>query len=702
MAVVEISQDLDRILALPRRLPVVCAKDESLKRYPPSTEALVSVMTARYSRGPRISCACRPRVIARGEGDLLMIGRVLPSMEAPEPPLMTSFEGFVRDNQRSVEELKLVDAVRALSPGQSLRVPAFGGEMGPEDPGHPCILGLNAIQAWVLKEAPKVGGVVGFLGVGSGKSICGVLAPLAFSDCKQAMILAEPGQRKHYKSQYLRLREHFRVPSIVFDDEPGYTVVGTPPLHFLPYSKLSHASASDLLEKRAPDVLICDEAHRIAGISARTRRVLRFLTAQIRAREAALAEGKPVRSRATRFLVWSGTLEPRSIKDTQHLMTHALGDGSPAPLDPNEAEAWSAVIDPVKQPDRTSSCARRLQHAFGGGVVEHSVSDLFIGGPEEEIRKNYARRRIETLGVVSTTVASIGASIYFRERSTPKMPAAIKQALAMVRQGERPDGDELVDQSEIVRCVRDVASGYYYRWVFRREDPDHLIDEWFQKRKLWLKELRAKLLVGEVHLDSPLLCQNAAIRFWQESKYEGDLPVWASEHWPAWAEIKDRVPHTPGVVWVDEYLAQDAAEWARQNKGIVWYLGDPFGKKVADLAGLPCHGGGPDAEKNIMAERGDRSIIASVAAHGQGRDGLQYLFDIQLVSQMPSSNTRVEQLLGRLHRVGQPSDAITTEAYLPVHESREALRKVIAQAEFSYQMTGNQQKILTCDMEIDL
>lgn len=705
--------DLERILALPRRPPVNCDRDSRTKLLAPETQALVEVMTERFARPKRATCACRPRRISLRSDGMLSIQRILPENEPAEDPLTISFEAFAADHRANSFEAETVRTVRNLRPGDNVLLPAADGGQG-----HPCITTLNAIQSWMLREAPRVGGALGFIAVGAGKTALGILTPLAFTDCKLAVILAEPSQRTHYRAFYLRMREHFRVPSMVFDDQlAGFTVPGTPPLHFLPYSKLSHPSSTDLLDRLNPDVIIADEAHRVAAVSSRTRRVLRFLTAKIAQRERDLREGKPVMDRAVRFVAWSGTLESRSIRDTQHLAAHALGTGSPLPLDPEVANEWSAVIDPSNQPDRSSPTAKSLQRAFIGREIDSTtLVEILTGSGESKLRSGYCKRRTETPGIISTTSSSIGAALYMSLRPTPKMPEAIKKALTMVRAGERPDGDLLVDQSEIVRCVRDVASGYFYYWKFDPKTPDSLIEEWFRRRKLWAKELRAKLQRAEVHLDSPLLCTNAAIRYWAKEKYTGELPVWASETWPAWAEIKDQVPHEARVQWIGDgtpeaadpnthpgyYLARDAAKWAKDNLGVVWYLSDPFGRKVAELAGLPCHGGGPDAEKNILSEKGNRSIVASIIAHGAGRDGLQRLFSTQLITQMSSSNLRIEQLLGRLHREGQKADAITTQIYLPVAETTEAFRKVLAQAEFNYAMTGNEQKILLCDRDFDV
>lgn len=205
-------------------------------------------------------------------------------------------------------------------------------------------------------------------------------------------------------------------------------------------------------------------------------------------------------------------------------------------------------------------------------------------------------------------------------------------------------------------------------------------------------------------MDSRQLCEEAAERFWRETKYRGDLPKWDSETFPAWNEIENRVEHEERVKWLDEYLAKDAAEWATENRGIVWFKSAAFGRKIAELSGLPYHAGGVGGEAKLKAEKGDRSIICSIKALAAGTDGLQYKFNKQLITEIPSSNSGnegFEQLLARLHREGQQKDEIWTEAYLHVAELKSALRKAIAQAEFNQAMTNNAQKLLNCDFDVD-
>jgi len=709
--------DLLRIVALPKRLPLDCQRDIRTRRYPAKTQALIEVVTARYSRGTRLSCACRPRRVLRNSDSTLTITRVLPEGVKPEAPMIVELEAFVADNRSNTTETQTAQTVTALRPGDEVTLPAADGESG-----HPCITVLNPVQAWTLNEASEVGGIVGFLGVGSGKSIAGLLAPLAFPDCKLAALVIEPKQRQHYRSHYLRLREHFRVSSIIFDDGAGYTVPGTPPLHLISYSILSRMESSDMLDRLAPDTLILDESHRVTGNSAINRRCKRYLADRILKREQAIAAGQPVRARAVNLIGWSGTLESKSVKDTQMLCAYSLGTGSPLPLDPNEAEAWSQVIDTNYKPDRTSRTAKALQRAFGKGEVDNmSLTDLLMEAPEEAIRKGFQQRRLHTRGVVSASASSINAAIYFSERIPPKMPEVVKTALMQVRiDWLRPDGEELVEKIEQISTAKNVACGFYSYWAFPKHpckcaptrtvnDPQcdqcQLITDWYAQRKAYNKALRTKLQSGEVHLDSPKLCADAAVRYWQSPRYTGVLPQWECAQWPAWSAIEKRVEYDERVKWLDDWLARDAAEWATKNKGVVWFTSTAFGRRIAELAELPYFNGGPGGEERLRAEKGNRSIICSIPAHGAGTDGLQYLFSKQLITEMPASNasTRgLEQLLGRLHREGQKEDVVETFAYLHTTEFKDALRKAIEQAEFNFAMTGNLPKLLFADLSVDV
>jgi hypothetical protein len=166
--------------------------------------------------------------------------------------------------------------------------------------------------------------------------------------------------------------------------------------------------------------------------------------------------------------------------------------------------------------------------------------------------------------------------------------------------------------------------------------------------------------------------------------------------------VKDTVNYEPRTRWIDDYLAQDAATWARENCGVVWCKASPFGQLVAKLAGIPYYGGGEAAEAALMTEDGSRSIVVSIPARGESLDGLQFHFHKQLITEFPPSGKGAEQLLGRLARVGQKADTVETEVYRHVAEYREDIEKAIEYARFDQEMTPNAQLILSADFDFEV
>ncbi len=354
----------------------------------------------------------------------------------------------------------------------------------------------------------------------SGKTMLNVLTPMVMPDCKHAVLLIPPGLREQLKAEYLMLREHFKVPTMIMDDKfVTAPITGAPVLHVVPYSKFNRPESTALLAMLNPDLIIADECHKLRyRNTSTTSRVLRRF----------------VENPSTRFCGWSGTITGKSIRDFAHISAIALRESSPLPLDPATVEEWTVAIDPSDWP------------ADAGALKQ-------LCDPGEEMYSGFHRRLVETMGVVATKAGSIDASINITQRIPPPMPQRLRDILNNIREQEkRPDGEELVDILAIEKCARELACGFFYRWVFPHGEPESLIKEWFAARKTWGKELREQLKSRKEHMDSPKLCANAAKRAYQGDfggePYRGDLPTWAADSWKPWAAIKDKVYHESEVV----------------------------------------------------------------------------------------------------------------------------------------------------------
>lgn len=531
------------------------------------------------------------------------------------------------------------------------------------------------------------------------------LAPLAVKSCKCAVLFAPSNLMKQVAVEYALVAEHFRVPTLIIHagdkSPPMQPQPGAPVLHVLPYSRFQLAKSTVFLEHIKPDFIIVDEAQNFANmLSTRSSRFYRYMAAHPK----------------TRLAVWSGTLTDDSIMDYVAYCDLALGEGSPTPRKPEVAEEWATALDPT-------------DWVAPAGALRAFCND------GEHVQDGYHRRLTETLGFVTTSGASIDVELEVRQRPAPKLPdimrphpeapgnvcldlginvpkgywPGVETALRLLRgKWQRPDGEQLLDALAVNRCARELACGLFLRWRFIHGETVPLIEEWKAARKEWRSELKDKLQRREPHLDSPLLCANAAARAWGQHggvldyddqgeeihAIDGPAPLWKAESWPRWAAIRDKVKPVTEAVRLDDFLARDAAQWALENKGIVWYSTAEFGAWVAELSGLPQHAGGTKAEERIAAERGDRSIICSIKSHGTGRDGLQRLFSTQLVAQPPSSAVGWEQLMGRLSRIGQNATKVYASVYRHTPETAAALDAAMRKAQYCQRTMGQAQKLI--------
>ncbi len=604
------SADLERILKLPRRPQL----DPTSER----AEALIELMTARWSRGER-ACAC------------------------------AELDPQIKAGKRQ------------------------------------CLKRLNALQAWSLYEIGIAGGLLGFLSVGSGKTVLDILSILAFAEydpkVRNGLLLVPPNLVEQLHHEYLLLREHFVVPEIWFHNGTGAHELapGMPVLHVRPYSLLSRTEHSDWIRNLAPQVIIADEADKLRIVNgAGSSRIMRQF----------FERGD------TLFAGWSGSFMNASLLEWYHLAAIALRYSSPTPLDRVVCEEW----------DRAVGAHESL--APPGEL-------LAFCAPGEHVRAGFGRRLAETMGVVISTGASVAVELTVEERTPPPIPQAVQDALTTLRTTwTRLDGEEFIDAMSVAECARQYACGLHLQWWFPNGEPESLIKEWKLRRKDYNKEARVELLDRREFLDSPKNLEFAAQRFHGQRDKRDDRPEWESYAWVEWSKIKDKVHPKTRPVWIDDWLARDAAEWATTHRGIVWYGIVEFGRMVAEIAGLPLHGGGPDAGvrllggtskktgKSYRGEDGSRSVICSIDSHHRGRDGLQRMFRHQLIANMLGNAASLEQLFGRLRRQGQTED-VFAEYYGHTEELQAAMTLAIRRAQcIQGLIPGNTQQLLE-GMDLD-
>ncbi|TXH08597.1 MAG: hypothetical protein E6R03_17955 [Hyphomicrobiaceae bacterium] len=478
-----------------------------------------------------------------------------------------------------------------------------------------------------------------------------IFLPLVDPKVRTALLLIPAYTRSQFfEVDFPQWSVHFYTPNLfasVFDP-------ALPTLHVLSYSELSLPKNSDVLTGIRPDLVIADEAH---CLKDRQRPRFQRLKRQHAAQP------------TTRYAFMSGTLMAKSIKDSAHLAHFALRNYTPYPIAYNTLDHWSAALDPLPY----NAPPGKLKTYFGDAVLE-----------------GFGQRVRNTPGVVTTPESSVQCSLILNARN-PKMPADMALTLKKsLKDWQRPDGEELVEATEVNAVARQLALGFYYRRIFPHGEPEPLIREWLEIRKEWLSEVRAKLKHATVQLDSPKLLEQAATRYLTNDKTG---PQWKSRYFVEWKKIEKQVKPETETCWLNTFALDDAARWMAENTGIVWCEFVDFGRRLSKLTHTIYYGGGPKASRLIRAENGSRNIIASIDAHGTGKN-LQ-AFSNQLVTTPPASGGIWEQLIGRTWRQGQAADEVFVNVYLHTEEYREALNSARRKAVFE-QTVENKPQALQC------
>jgi hypothetical protein len=550
-----------------------------------------------------------------------------------------------------------------------------------------CITKLNAVQGWALQEASEVGGLVASIGVGEGKTGIDILLAMAVPGIRSAAVLVPPTLRAQLLLRDLpQWSAHFQIPNLAGGRD---FVPGRPVLHVLSYNEVSLPKNSDLFS-RIPDLdlLIADECHALSDLeSARTKRFLRAFQH---------------RSTPLKLGVQSGTLTRRGLKDFAHLTALSLRENSPLPLSRPVVDEWGKAIDSGDWQNPVPAPPGALLALCG--EPEAKIEDDL-----ERVRAGFQRRLAETPGVVVTRNADLpGCSVEIEERKL-KLPLYLAEMIARVQDtSERPDGEELIEKIEVHQVCDQLASGFFYRYRYPHGESAELIDRWFAARKAWRKLVRQELQRRSSEgYDSPALVMRAAIRWIHGYTFEGHkiasktvsgpLPVVDAPEWSKWSEIHKQVRPVRDAVWIDEFALRDSLDWARAKPGIVWVDHVEFAGRLGVVArrekvDLPIYLGGEQSSIDIVAEKGSRSIVASILAHGEGKN-LQRAFWRNLVAHPPGSGKTWEQLIGRTHRQGQPSDVVSVEVYRYAATMRGAWSKALNEARYIQQTGGSAQRL---------
>lgn len=501
---------------------------------------------------------------------------------------------------------------------------------------------LRPIQAVALAEIGTVGGMFGPIRVGAGKTLVSLLAPECAFACRPLLLVPASLVGKTERDQAV-LRAHWRLPEFV---------------RIMSYEWLGRVQAAEALEDYRPDLIVCDEVHRLKNPRAAvTRRVRRYMS----------------ECPETKFVGMSGTVTKRSIKDYAHIIrwTHKP-DAVPIPRWHGDLELWADALDERKgQIRRADPGALRV-------LCNEDEDRAWDQEPRRTARRAYRRRLVETPGVVATKETPIDASIRVRGVEPP-VSKAIDEAFARLRyRWETPDGWPIADGLAMFRHARELALGFYYVWDPR--PPAH----WLEARRAWAAFVR-NVLRHSRKLDSELQVRN---RF-------GD-----ADECRAWLAVREEfVPNTEPR-WIDASVLRFATAWAHKHKGIVWTEHTCFGELLSKTSGIPYYGRkGLDERGNpIDVHSPGTPLIASIQSNSTGRN-LQ-AWSSNLIASMPANGMQTEQLFGRTHRDGQDADEVLFDVLVSCAEHVGAFWQAVRDCEFVHDSTGSPQKLLVADVDM--
>lgn len=499
---------------------------------------------------------------------------------------------------------------------------------------------LFPVQAVALYEAWVCGGLFASMSVSAGKTLLSLLLPRVMR--AQRPVLLVPAKLVHKtKVDSLRLAKHW--------------VFGTMP-EIVSYETLGPKGAKNLLNEKRPDLLILDEGHRVRNPQAsRTRKVRHYLQANPHCK----------------VCVMSGTTIKRAIADYAHLIEWALRGNAPVPHRPDILEEWDCALG-----EKLALGLNRIQP--GALLTWCSRGEIDEYGLLNAARRGYQRRLAETPGVICYHVAAeeIDCDITIRGLPIQHSPAVLDAFATLRTKWELPDGQELVEGCEIYRHARTLALGFYLRW--KKPAPP----EWLARRRAFGSFIREKLK-GSRHYDSPDEVKDAYI----------DEPEVQD-----WLEIRDKYKPETTIVWIDGGTLQSCREWLRGG-GIVWVETVAFGEALAQIAGVPYFGaGGSDARGQSIEAFQGRSCVASISANGEGRN-LQR-FTRMLVTAVLPNGPGWEQLIGRLHRIGQAADQIWVDVLIGCKEHVQPFWQSVRDAELQKHGDGGDPKLLLADIDL--
>jgi len=462
---------------------------------------------------------------------------------------------------------------------------------------------LRPAQSLALHHAREAKGLIGLIGCGHGKTLISFLLPTAMAS-KRPLLLLPAALIEKTKSEVRDYEPHFRVtlPKIIS------------------YERLSRPSGIDELNSYAPDLIICDESHKIKSIdSTRTRRLAKYL----------------FNTPSCRLCVMSGTLYNKTVADFAHLADWVLEENSPVPRNPRDVAALDDLL------------------TGEGDKYQYAAYTKFLRGRKP--REALLDRLSTTKGVVITDTETVQASLRLQTKKLD-MPDELIEAInkcfedgVVSALGEKIDPAMLTqcdhlwedDDAFALRALGQLCMGLLYLWDWQGERDD----DWLNARRGWRRAVR-NLLEWQEEFDSPALIETNFDAVDGSEEFE--------EEYHAWQMVKHRKEPDKLQEWVSDYMIQAVKDLVEDGT-IIWVGLSAVGHKLAAELGVTYWEGGTHPTMD------GKTCIMSIKSHGTGLNLQKWSKNIVLHPIADPSTW--EQLIARTHRNGQLADEVTVTVF---------------------------------------
>lgn len=517
---------------------------------------------------------------------------------------------------------------------------------------------LRPWQGALVHEAVRVGGSLGALPVGQGKTLICEVLPVAMQARRAVLIIPANLVEKTYADRRA-LAGTWRMAS--------------PPPRIITRESLALEANALLLQQIDPDLILIDEADELANWkSSAVRRLDRFITAKRRAHG----------FKAVRVVAMSGTLTRNSILAYWHLLRWCLGDMAPVPANRGEAEEWASAID-----NTTPRSGFRPKPGPLGRTLD-------------EARAWYRDRLDHTPGVLLVDEDSAeGVPLRVRFKVAPACPKIDEAFDRLLTRWESPSGEPVTDSLSMLRIEGQAGCGLY---TYYKPPPP---PEWAAARSEVAAFIR-KRIAETSHATKPLDTEAQVIRAHPDAKYfckERKRYVYPVREWLAVRGQFDPLKASH-VRWLSDATLRRVAKWVDHHRSagrvcVVWSGSVEFGVRLAQLTGLPYYGReGKELTTGRDLHNADPSSSMVCSWHANKRGFNLQAWNDHAIVYPPQSAKYLEQVFGRSHRAGQ-AKAVRFTVFLTSGGTLDTFRKAVSEARFAKGTAKSTQKILKAEID---